>query len=138
MGGSMANSKQTQIGARDGAQASPLHFQIIEARYSIVDISADRVKANNQNYRDGLCVFDPVESKTTFEGLAPEVLEFNALAADWVGFPTIFIRPTAENIKFVPGVHTVITQAALAQIGVAVGSWPRIISATGGSPGITE
>lgn len=137
MGGSMTNSKEFQIGARDGAQQASFQFQIIEGRYYAEEFGADKIKFQNQNYKDGLLCFDSVEEKSTFDDLAPAVVQYDDVAVKWIGYPTVFIEHSALAMEYVPGVHTVFTQAALALIGSATGSKPGTISASGGAPGLT-
>lgn len=135
MGGSFANSKELQIGARDDSQIDSMDIQIISARYWATDISADMVKALNQNFRDGLIRFNAVEEKTVLDGLdAVASIEVTPVAPRHIGEETMFVDATVMPIELTMGSHSAFTLAALAFIGSGAGRKPMVSSGDGGVP----
>ena len=135
---SMANAVVMAIGSREGAQANPTNMDLMEVAWYAAAITAARAKAQFHNLLDTLVRFEAVEQYADFQDLAPAVLEYTAIPAFHVGFPTVFVQHTAVNLKLVPGTHIAKSEAALALIGEAIGAKAKILTAAGASPGIEE
>jgi hypothetical protein len=125
-----------RFGARDNATNDADVFHLMEARLWHRELSAAEVKANNYILKDSILRFDSVEEFSALDGLVPEELIFVPTAIEHVGFPTIFLDHTAEQINFVPGVHEARTQAQMAMIGRAYGSKPKILEGVAALPHI--